>query len=272
MEEKDFELILQPDAKGIDKFMKAVEACISIKGCVAFWTININDDKYKPLIQKLKSEKSFVCIDFHKPTNIDYLVKWQEQTNHIYLYTSQFRSQKQASEDTITSNYLMHSKVFVFEFEEYSEVWIGSHNMTKRAMEGGNIEASIILKLDNNDAKLKEVLDYLEKIKKECELFDVIKNDTYKYFQHGLNYESDFVIECFYDGDLGKLKEGSTITYLGENIKEFEEYKLINRRLKLYIFNKTEAALYEIKIINADRKSTRLNSSHVSQSRMPSSA
>ncbi len=255
MKENGFELILQPDAKGVNRFMRAVEASKSVKGCVAFWTLAINDSKYEGLIEKLKTKNSFMCVDFHKPTNIDHLAKWKKSGGNIYLYTYQFRLKRQTSVSDVlddeTSKYLMHSKIFVFEFEQYSEVWIGSHNMTKRAMEGPNKESSVILRLDNNDKELKNILDYLEKIKKESELFDVQKIDTYKYFQQDLSYEHDFVIECFYSGNLEDLKVGSTITYLGEDQKEFEEYRLINRKLKLYVFNRTENALYEIKIINA---------------------
>lgn len=64
-----------------------------------------------------------------------------------------------------------HSKAYIFEYEEYSEVIIGSSNITSSAFKS-NIEWNVKSKLDFNDEYYQKILEEFSKLFKEASVVD----------------------------------------------------------------------------------------------------
>jgi HKD family nuclease len=105
--------------------------CISVKGCVAFWTIGSNYFNNQALVKALKKENSFYCVDIQEPTNIDKIAEYVKSgVEEIYLH----KYRLDPSQYNLTTN-LLHSKVTLFELKNNEiEIWIGSHNLTHYAL------------------------------------------------------------------------------------------------------------------------------------------
>jgi hypothetical protein len=89
----------------------------------------------------------------------------------------------------------MHSKICFFEMEDYVEVWIGSHNWTRRAFDGPNLETSIILKI-KKQSKIKNIfIDYIENINKLSYRYEEELLDFYKLLQGSLDYFNVIQVE-----------------------------------------------------------------------------
>ena len=52
-----------------------------------------------------------------------------------------------------------------------AELWVGSHNWTRRALIGLNIESSLLVRLTDTSSLLRDSLDYLEEVKSICKVF-----------------------------------------------------------------------------------------------------
>lgn len=136
----------------------SIEKSISIKGTVAFWTINTTF--FKGLSEKLASTNSYVCVDIHKPTDIDSLNGFVEKGANIYLFMYRKDNGKFP---------LMHAKFLMFEFDdEQVEIWLGSQNFTESALEGKNIESTTVISTSKNSELYKQINEYLQFIKDIC--------------------------------------------------------------------------------------------------------
>ena len=84
----------------------------------------------------------------------------------------------------------------------------------------------------------------------------------------GIKIAKDSITYC--TSGLVDRNKGSTLSYLHKAIKSLNQLRMIEDSLVIYRLSR--APERRIFYIDVDRKSTRLNSSHVSESRMPSSA
>lgn len=155
--------------------------CISLKGCVAFWTIDVNYFNFEALLNALKKPNSYYCVDIQLPTNIRNLA------NHVNagaseIYLHQYRLDP--SVYNLNTN-LLHSKIALFELKNNEvEIWIGSHNFTNYALSGINLEASTVIRCTKSDKIYYETLGYIEYVKNSyCEKFDLNKMYIYEQLQ-----------------------------------------------------------------------------------------
>jgi hypothetical protein len=212
-----------------------------LRGAVAFWTI---DYKYfgDALINALKHEDSFYCVDVSIPTNFDALLKIHKKigsTPKFYVHTQKTVDPKE---------HLLHSKIIIMERNDgKTEVWVGSHNFTDRALRGSNIESSLVITLEThecNEKFLVDALKYLDDIKNLSNnkpldessyfYFMALQTSDYltwiiKYFQFILeNITAESIEYCrtieIEGDDLDNLT-GSTIIIIGEKQKELTEMK-----------------------------------------------
>ena len=167
-----------------ERFKDSVKLCAKnpngfLRMCVAFWT-------HKPshiAIQILKREKSTICADIHKPTDIDKLdalVGRGVKNVFLFLYRNREKNYQQTP--------LLHSKIFLFDFGDGSaEIWMGSQNFTRSALSGINCESIHILKTTVDSKIYSEVDKYIDFIKQCCEdvqgQFDREKKEFYKELQ-----------------------------------------------------------------------------------------
>lgn len=231
--------------------------CKSFRGCVAFWTIKTNFFREKAFVQALKKENSFFCCDIQLPTNIDNILEYyKEGVKEIYLH-----KYRQPPEDYTQNTNLLHSKVLLFELDDtHAEIWVGSHNFTGYAIEGLNLEAAISIKCTIYDKIYKDILSYLEYIKRDfCFQFDASKVDIYKKLQTRDAEKTD--IDSKLASDIKKvvtlvgynmdtLVQEQIIQLLSLNYKQYAQFKTTGEELYLHTYDigKRKEFLYKCRI------------------------
>lgn len=76
---------------------------------------------------------------------------------------------------------LLHAKMLLFWSKgRTAELWVGSHNWTKRAILGLNVEASLIVRLTDSSPLFAAAAEYLARMKGIAEPLYVAKVDFYK--------------------------------------------------------------------------------------------
>jgi hypothetical protein len=80
-------------------------------------------------------------------------------------------------------NALMHSKVLLAEGAQGCRLWVGSHNLTARALGGANLEAAVIVEGTMQDQPLADARLHLLHCRDTAELFDPKRIPEYKAIQ-----------------------------------------------------------------------------------------
>jgi hypothetical protein len=184
----DIELIPALEHSSIqERLEKSLSECIYVKGAVAYWTIDTN---FIPeLLSVLSKEESYYCIDIHKPTDIDCLADFKKMGANIFLHNYEFIPLKEKQSG------LLHSKIILLELRSGQiEIWLGSHNFTRRAILGINIESSFLITTTKDNKIYKDVLTYLDFIKENCIPFNTEDVDFYKLLQ-GEDDSSSLVLD-----------------------------------------------------------------------------
>ncbi|OUD13252.1 phospholipase D-like domain-containing protein [Thioflexithrix psekupsensis] len=182
------EFLQSKNEKSIKERMEcSIEKCVSIKGAVAFWSINA--PFISGLAEKLALNNSYMCVDIHEPTNIDSLNSLIERNANIYLFMYRKDNGKYP---------LMHAKFILFDLGNGQvEIWLGSQNITKQALEGENIESTVIITTDKDSVLYRKMVDYLGTVKRYCE---EVGGNLYK--KIGKKFNSEYV-------DFYKMLQGS---------------------------------------------------------------
>jgi len=138
-----------------NKLTNLLDSCQSFMACTAFWTINVEYLPYNVLSQALKKPNSFICADIQFPTNIDNLVEFAKAgVDEIYLH-----GYRQHPEEYTQNTNLLHSKVYLFQLDNTNAfLLIGSHNFTRYAIEGLNLEASLAIECKITEPIFKETM------------------------------------------------------------------------------------------------------------------
>jgi hypothetical protein len=171
------------------RFEESLRKCLHLKSASAYCVrIPLSNKAESILIKKLSNE-GFLCSDISEPTNIDWLHYLSKEGSNIYLHIARPVAERVPGELTTgMPDHLMHSKMILFEMEDYAEAWVGSHNWTRRAFDGPNIEISLILKIKKHSLIYYQCLDVLSHIKYQCYSFDPSLQDFYKLLQGKVDY------------------------------------------------------------------------------------
>ncbi|MDM8558483.1 hypothetical protein [Candidatus Parabeggiatoa sp. HSG14] len=174
-----------------EKLEQSINECVSLKGAVAFW--KLDTDYLKGLADKLSHNDSYVCVDIHQPTDIDCLKKFVEKDSNIYLFLYRVETGRHP---------LLHTKLLLFDFPDgKAEIWIGSQNFTRSALEGFNLESTSIITTTKGSPLYKDIISYLDFIKACCEdigtkvypeiggQFNLKFLDFYKKLQHSFDFQ-----------------------------------------------------------------------------------
>ncbi len=239
-----------------NRLQTSITKCISVKGAVAFWSID--KSYFAELTEKLAHEDSYFCVDIHQPTDIDSLSSFVEKGANIYLFlyrqgTGRFP--------------LMHSKFIVFELEHNQvEIWVGSQNFTHNALGGKNIEATSIITTQKNSDLYREVLLYLNAIKVFCEdigtklytkiggKFNLNFIDFYKKLQKSFDFQEknyDVICNDISDISIKQKDDYVLIVIFGKDISnKFSPSKTILVRA---LDKNAKTICYEAEIRNVDQ-------------------
>ena len=238
------------------RLKESLEQTKILRGAVAFWAIG--DDYFgDTLVNALKHKDSFYCVDVSMPTNFNALLGIQNKigsTPKFYVHSKRIE----------TNEGLLHSKViFMDKGEEGTEIWIGSHNFTKWALGGTNIEGSVIISVSINEydnSFYKNIRKHLEDIKNSCndKPFD---KSSYNYFTalQGSDYRNwlvryfpqIFLISSFTEysrtieiigSDLSNLWN-STIIILGSDKRELSEIERYGKNIIVHAINDDDGSV-----------------------------
>ena len=106
---------------------------------------------------------------------------------------------------------LLHAKMLLFWANDgTAELWVGSHNWTKRALLGLNVEASLVVRLAQSSPLFTAAADYLAHMKAIAEPFDLAKVDVYKQLQRRMTKGLTPVMEL--EGEDGANASNAAIT------------------------------------------------------------
>ena len=171
----------------------AVQEATSLRASVAYWTVPYSWVA-KALPDVTAAPPGFVCVDLHLPTDIDRLNALKKAGGDVHLYVNRPAPSARHLWGKRGPRHLLHSKCLLFDRARGpAMLWIGSHNWTKPALAGVNVEASAILEVEPGSPIYREAVGFLERSRGLCEPFDPDQVDYYKALQGG--DEGDWVAE-----------------------------------------------------------------------------
>jgi len=132
-----------------------------------------------------------MCVDIHKPTDLDALNSMAMNSANLYLHLRQINvaiAKKSPEYEHLVAEampqYLMHQKTVLLDYVGGdAELWVGSHNWTGRALRGPNIESSVVINLKQEADIYTEAVSNLEYVRGICQPMDVNKLSLYKALQ-----------------------------------------------------------------------------------------
>jgi hypothetical protein len=163
----EFEVLGKHSTVFRDKLKTVITEADVLRGSVCYWTIS-HHELGAEFVETISKESSFLCVDPHPPTDLDRLGELAELGGNIYVYLKRVNP-KAPIELRREGNSLLHPKTFLFDFDgRKPECFMGSHNMTSRALNGLNMEGSSWGVLDRSGDYYQQLAAFLEECKGEC--------------------------------------------------------------------------------------------------------
>lgn len=186
-------------------------------------------------LKALRRDDGFYIASVMFPTNIDALAELSEEApGHIYIHLG-----GAVPREPVVGRALMHSKVFLCEDESQATLWVGSHNLTAMAFQGGNYEAAMIAEGPRGDAVFQDAKQHLMQCKATAELFNLKDLDRYKEIQRGWSKESDWdteknVVVVHAEGDASQLS-GRFILHVNLEPTRLDHFFRLDRGFRLFV-------------------------------------
>jgi hypothetical protein len=259
-----------------DGFLKRLNDLLpnthSIEGTTAFWTLDEDFDQeflWGNLKRILANEESYICCDVSTiATNIESLDTLARYGCNFYVYSYKL--------SRLTENHpptLLHSKILLLKLKNgQCIIFMGSHNMTRRALRGGNTEHTLMIECDSNTPLLSDIEHSLYDIKNDCIQYDSQFKHVFKWLQDGIEIEDQLFVSmlfvCVPETSFYRINETIVFTFISfdsleinhEKVKDLKERdSLIN----LFIFTKSgkiqifESQLIETGTTKVDIESTK---------------
>ena len=228
----------------------SVAQSLAMRAAVAYWTVD-QHFVHSSLVSKLGASTGFLCADFHLPTNIAELCALKRAGANVYLHLTRLAPRSGFSQTGMPPS-LLHTKLLLFDFVDHvSEIWIGSHNWTARALQGINVEASVILHVDRSSVIYATVADYLDQIKsKLCEPVDPSLEDYYRRLQREVD---EIVAAVELEGLSVSGLAGSIVTIFGTDLDELSQVNRVGRPIMVSVTDSStsEEYVYQGKILHS---------------------
>jgi len=202
-----------PDVRS--RLADAVKKAKAIRASIAYWTVATDfvDDL---LAERLSGPDGFLCVDYHLPTDIDQLARLAELGAAVYIHCADLPTPRREPPQ------LVHSKILFFWMaDRTAEIWVGSHNWTRRALVGPNVESSAVIRVTETSALFCDALAYLDRTKQVCHAFDLSRVDDYKRLQNPDSELGKKTIES--EAAEAATLLGSAITVFGTEQDELRE-------------------------------------------------
>lgn len=227
----------------------ALSRSTRLQAGIGYWTID--PALLGPgLVQALQHESGFACVDLHPPTEVEALATLARQGGRVQVYyediptyTDQGRKEPPC---------LLHAKMLLFWANNgTAELWVGSHNWTKRAILGLNVEASLVVRLKDSSPLFAAASEYLARMRGISEPFDVAKVDFYKQVQRKLAQRLSPVMEL--EAEDGASAGDTTITVFGTDVEDLRRLGTVRREIHVALLDPTSSAqsLYPATILHS---------------------
>lgn len=140
---------------------------------------------------RLNQPASFFVAGIDPPTNLESLQRLHYKApGHVYIHLGGTTPEEKAGHRS-----LMHSKVLLSDGSQGYRLWVGSHNLTGMAIEGGNFEAALTYTDADASPVISDAISHLEACRDTAELFDPERMEDYKEIQKGRGKNDDWDIE-----------------------------------------------------------------------------
>src|SRR5208282_2206704 len=216
---------------------------------IAYWTVN--DNIFGPSLPRaLGDDSGFLCVDLHPPTEIDSLAALVRKGAHVYLYCEDLTTFTDAGRKEPPS--LLHAKMMFFWLKDRTvELWVGSHNWTNRAILGLNIESSIVVRARDSSILCADAAQYLQKVKRICDEFDLSKVELYKQAQRNITQRTIPVIEL--EASNAASLDDITVGLFGTDAEDLRELGTVRRDVYVSVFDSDseEECLYPGSILQS---------------------
>jgi hypothetical protein len=258
----------------LSSLRSALNNSSEIRGTTAFWTLNeAFEHNYlsNKLRRVLSNEKSFFCCDVSTyATDIDAIDSLAKYGCNFWFYTYKLSKSLEKYPPS-----LLHSKILLLKQQDNTTlVFIGSHNMTNRAMKGFNTEHTILIKC-NDDAFLSEIEHELKLIKRKCIEYRPELKQIFKWLQDGVDIEDQLFVSMLFvnvpESSFSRITADNVFVFVSFDSLEFEDknvpdLKERDRLLNLFVYTDSgKIQIYEVELIHTgttdvDNDSTKINS------------
>lgn len=227
----------------------ALSRATRLQAGIGYWTIDsalLGPD----LVRAIQHESGFVCVDLHPPTEVDALAAMATQGGRVHVYYEDIPTYTDQSRKEPPA--LLHAKMLLFWSKDgTAELWVGSHNWTKRAILGLNVEASLVVRLKDSSPLFGAAAEYLARMKGIAEPFDVAKVPFYKQLQRKMTNGLTPVMEL--EAEDGASAGGTTITVFGTDRSDLKKLGTVRREIHVaLLYPRTDAQhLYPATILHS---------------------
>ena len=215
-------LEMTPDWRAPDvrpRLANCIGKARALRSAVAYWTVPA-DFVHPLLAARLAAPDGFLCTDVHLPTDVDQLADLVRRGASVRLFCEDIPTFREDGRKDLP--YLVHTKILLFWMpDRTAELWIGSHNWTRRALVGLNVECSLIVRMADSSSLFSDAIQYLENVRRICEPFDHSKVDFYKQLQQKQAEGTVAAVEIE-AADAASLK-GLAVTVFGTDPEELSQ-------------------------------------------------
>lgn len=223
------------------RLQRSIRAARCMRGAVAYWTVG-PDEVAGELANRLAASGGFLCVDLHLPTSVGQLAALDARIRavdtsreHLFLHLHKVEGQTEAwgSNKQLPEN-LLHTKSLLFDFDDgTAEIWIGSHNWTRRALVGVNIEASLVVHILQESLLYQQTSQMLEQVRLSCEPFDPDLVDYYRWLQGPQETVPVIILE----GQQADTIANSELKLFGTSGRDFPQFRQVGRQIFLLILD-----------------------------------
>jgi len=207
---------------------------------------------YIPTSLKGLLQEGFLCSDIHTPTSLEVLKKADKNLIPVYLHLKKVIP-AHASKGY---NHLLHSKLLLFESSDKATIIIGSHNWTKRAIPGINIEDSLVVEVPLGHELHIMVKNQLNRIKDSCNRFAIKDYPLYLAIQNKLDKDKPETLITI-KNSTKHVPNGADIVIFGDAFDNY--FNVVNSQNKINSVqvqqksNPSDYSTYDAEIIRSGR-------------------
>jgi len=230
----------QPASGVSDELRRELARAEHLRAGVGYWTVHHPD--FRGLSRALGGQ-GYLCVDLSLPTSVDRLEELEAAGAEVYLHLERTTSAS-SWEGPVPRmpNGLMHTKLVLFDLpDDKASLWCGSHNWTSRGLGGMNIEASLVLDIDQGCDLYNAVASFLEEVRDEhCERFDPKLVEWYRWLQKDRSERTTRVVR--FRSPTPTVYSDETVTLFGDRLKDLKPLPAVTDTLLVEVLEAAGSA------------------------------